>query len=241
MENCLVTKLKGTVDNNNLPIFDAVRIHINSTAASSAAQSDRGFSCNAYPMTTLTLENIGGSFVNSEGQIIGDGKTLTINNTPTPTNFYYSANTTMILVKGKQNIYTLSVPDGNCTYIDFEDIGYASKLQSFAVCGAGQTGDLSDLSLLKLTSLTINGSPITGNISSLAKMTTLNYVNFLSNSIIIEGDFASWAPYYTSAKTVNVTTGSVSKLKCNGENMVNTLHKTTFTVTFDGQGGVTYA
>lgn len=239
MENCLVTKLKGTVDNNNLPIFDAVRIHINSTAASSAPQNERRFSCTAYNLTTLTLENIGGSFVNSEGQIIGDGKTLTVGTTLT--SVYYSANTTMILVKGKQNIYTLSVPEGNCAYIDFEDIRYAVKLSSFAVCGEGQTGDLSDLSLLKLGSLTINGSPITGNISSLAKMTTLKYVNFLSNSIIIEGDFASWAPYYTSAKTVNVTTGSVSKLKCNGENMVNTLHKTTFTVTFDGQGGVTYA
>lgn len=238
MENCLVTKLKGTVDNNNLPIFDAVRIHINSTAASSAPQNQRKFSCTAYNLTTFTLENIGGSFVDSEGQIIGDGKTLTIGTTLT--DVYYSANTTMILVKGKQNIYTLSVASGNCAYIDFEDIRYALNLQSFAVCGAGQTGELSDLSSLKLSSLTINGSPITGNISSLAKMTTLRYVNFLSNSIIIEGDFASWAPY-RSASTVNVTTGSISKLKCNGENMVNTLHKTTFTITFDGQGGVTYA
>lgn len=167
-KNCLVTKLHGTVENENLEFLNEVIVEFTS-------QSPTGTDC----------------FVNalnfSSARIIGDGYILDSNganpvkskNVPSDGKLYFSAGRYKLGLKDKLVGSNLSLREGgpykitNVT-IDFDKIGtaayqYIGNLKLSADCkGSLNNINASALKFLYFTPLDGNHTPITGELSHFA-------------------------------------------------------------------------
>lgn len=236
--NCLLTTLKEDVI-GNLPFIDSVRIEIDATQAALVSDANRVINLNSWEANKLSLKNIGGTFLDSNGQSIGTE--ITITSFGGDNYIRYSANTKIILIVGKHYLRDLAVftsgTNAEIATVNFDDLQGCDRLRQLSVGSRNQTGNIAKIVSTELGLLNINNAPVTGDIATLGNKPLTYFVS--SGRSTVYGDFADWIPYKTTA--VNVTyicdASTVGNIKINGVTLVSS---GTYTLVFDGQGGLTY-
>lgn len=237
---CFVKTLKGEVNNDYLPFFNAVRIFVDTAKSALVAQGDRAFRIKAQDPNLVTIKNIGGMFCDSSGANQVSEKLLD----GTEQNVWYTAATRMIVIFNASQIRVLNIYASSATLgvtsIPPEDLANITTAISMQVGGVNQKGEPADFAWCTgLLSLYINTAKISGDIAGLKTLTSLVTLN-LSNTVELVGDFASLAPY-RAAGTMSVTLpGNINanKLTCNGVNLATIWTGNSGTLTFDGNGNV---
>ena len=183
MGKCLVTKLNGTVDNDNILRIGEIRV-INTKLSNSTSKSQ-------YMSLTFNkdanLEIVGDAYFTDVNLSEDKGKTkscLANQNS----GFYVSNNDCQIAILDK---YSLIKVETNAHRVgDLEDLRFSKGLSSIIANGSGQTGDISNLkNLTALTTLSLSNTQVSGDISNLKNLTALTTLS-LSNTQV-SGDISN--------------------------------------------------
>lgn len=181
--NCLVTKLKGTVENSNLSVLNTLIIDVKSNAGYSSNMSSIMFKASE----ALVIKTTGSGYFATTFAGLDDPATrlteLTIN-ANTNQRLYFSNGNYQIYVNNKYTLteltfYNNAGPASQIFSFDMEGIEYSSGITSIRTYGTAK-GDVSNLSkmtdmvILNLTLATL----VSGDISSLSALDKLETVQF---------------------------------------------------------------
>lgn len=199
MAKCFITRLKGSVTNNTLPILGAVRVNVvgeeNSANPISGNLTFEGSKCNWKGTSGCTLPSYPDYELNK-----------------------YNVKTTkeakgLLLLTDKYSLKLIDINYGYGACVKLSDLSFCKNLYSLNISNSYQEGDLSEISDLNLQRLNVSNSKITGSLDSLSKMTSLTDINIDTTSI--GGDIANLAGNKDISK-VNVRNshvyGNVSSL-----------------------------
>lgn len=177
MAKCFITRLKGSVTNDTLPILGAVRVNVvgeeNLANTISGNLTFAGSKCNWKGTSGCTPPSYPDYQLNR-----------------------YNVTTTkeakgLLLLTDKYSLKEIDISYGYGACVKLSDLNYCKNLYNLAISNSYQEGDLSEISDLNLKGLNIAKSKITGSLDSLSKMTSLNSLNIRETSI--SGDIANLA------------------------------------------------
>ena len=177
MTKCFITRLKGSVTNDTLPILGAIRVNVvgeeNLANTVSGNLTFNGSKCNWKGTSGCTLPSYPDYELNR-----------------------YNVVTTkeakgLLLLTDKYSLKELDTSYGYGACVKLSDLSYCKNLYVLAISNSYQEGDLSEISDLNLKSLNVAKSKITGSLDSLSKMTSLTSITI--NNTSISGDIANLA------------------------------------------------
>lgn len=182
MVQCLVTKLKGTVNNDSLPKIGELRIKFRKVSRPSV---DSQY-LNLSTVGTQSITIVGDGYFTDSTLSQNKGTTLSITGN---NNIVYVSNTNCeVSIPNKYNITDLNLGNNSKKIFNKEldlDQLKCSPLNSINVPYVNLIGGLDDLkNITSLMSIIMQGSNVTGNISSLKNLTLLKTLN-LSNTNVI--------------------------------------------------------
>ncbi len=231
MGNCLTTQYKERANNNNLPVYKAIRINVNHSVADGVSQSDRYLTITG----NLTLINKGGYFCDINGENLVTEKTIS-----GQTAIFYTAQTNQIIVKNKEDIVFLSLFSSsnniNALNVELDDAEYMDSLTTVVLGGKAQKGSLSKFKKDEnVTILNLNGTSIAGNIEDVRDLALTSLVTYGSDitgsvEVLIRKSDGTLRPAGTLS--INV---SANQIQYNGSYLSAGVHS----VVFDGEGGIT--
>lgn len=177
MNKCFITKLKGSVTNDTLPILGAVRVNVvgeeNSANPISGNLTFKGSKCNwkgtsgcilpSYPDYELNRYNVT-TIIEAKG---------------------------LLLLTDKYSLKEIDISYGYGACVKLSDLSYCKNLYNLSISNSYQEGDLSEISDLNLNMLRVEKSKITGSLASLSKMTSLTVIKI--NNTSISGDIVNLA------------------------------------------------
>jgi hypothetical protein len=178
MENCLVTKLKANVQNDNLPTLGILKVHIDYIDGATERQSAlRLFSSDSEIIVECEGNNIATTYA---GLSNPTNKLVFHPYSPSDANFVYFKNGTYsVKIASKYGLTSISneILDNygkSIVSVAGVDIPGITNLKGLTINGANTTLDLSVLSDFSLSTLKIsNSNNITGDLSSLSNMVSL--------------------------------------------------------------------
>lgn len=177
MAKCFITRLKGSVTNDTLPILGAIRVNVvgeeNLANTVSGNLTFNGSKCNWKGTSGCTLPSYPDYELNR-----------------------YNVVTTkeakgLLLLTDKYSLKEIDTSYGYGACVKLSDLSYCKNLYVLAISNSYQEGDLSEISDLNLKSLNVAKSKITGSLDSLSKMTSLTSISI--NNTSISGDIANLA------------------------------------------------
>ena len=194
--DCLVTKLKGAVDDSSLIRIGELRIKFNKVQT--PTQKTQGFTFKFNK--NAKLEIIGDGYFTDSDLSANKGKTLEIP-AGTTTNVYVSNGDFDIAVLDKyslevinfyaQGISGVSLDDMKNRLIDFGDLKYSINMINISVSSSQASGDISAFqNLTNLTLLNINFTQVSGDISALENLTALTILE-LNSCVSVSGDISA--------------------------------------------------
>lgn len=196
MTQCLITKLKGVVDNNSLKKMNEFRIRVEKITSPNS--NTQGFSFQFSKETTLSI--IGDGYFTDENLSENKGKNLIV---PAQD----GNNTTVIYLSN--GTYELSIPDkfaltrlysspkyfdgpsekSHCS-LDIDELKYVNNMLGLSLANIKATGDISSLSnKVKMDALRLDNVDVSGDIDSLSNLTELRYLH--SYNAKISGNISS--------------------------------------------------
>lgn len=194
MNKCLVTKLKGVVNNDSLPILGGMFIKINKVDTPTPYTQSIGLSVDK----PVKIKIIGEGFFTDKGLTENKGKEITYG-AGSDSKIFVSNEDVTICVLDKYSISQIQNWDNSLDYptkqgtnksFQLADLKYCTNLLSINFESNGVIGDIAELKYAKtLVLLVINGNYITGNLSSLKNLSNLQTLS-LSNTKI-NGDLSS--------------------------------------------------
>jgi hypothetical protein len=182
MGKCLVTKLNGTVDNDNLLRIGEIRL-FNTKLSNPTGNSQ-------YMSLTFSkdanLEIVGDAYFTDANLSENKGKTKSCSANQN-SDFYVSNNDCQIAILDK---YSLIKIETNAHRVgDLEDLRFSKGLSFISANGSGQTGDISNLkNLTALTTLSLSSTQVSGDISNLKNLTALTILSLSSKKTALTGD-----------------------------------------------------
>lgn len=190
MENCLVTKLKGPVQNSNLLRVGELRICVHKIDNPNG-ETQR---INLNFTEDIKLEIIGDGYFTNATLVSNLGKSLTVK-ANVESLVYVSNDDFEIAILNKYALTKINTRTNKKTAIkDIADLKYSSSLNYLAINSVENVGYFSDIKpLTTLSYLSVSNANIKGSLSDLESLTHLGY--------LIVGD------------TSNKFTGNVSSLK----------------------------
>lgn len=211
--NCLVTKLKGVVDNDSLNKLGEVRMMVKLNN-SSIPRANTFFSNNTTPFeitllddaVTFTSASGDAQIIDSKhgiatGRYIGTGNTLTVSGAE-PDSWIN------ISVKSKYNFGVLGMYVKD---IQLSDVKYCTSVTRFVMTSScpkyGTLKDLSRMTLLELIEVW-NGSgvTVTGNMSDLGVFTSLTEITVGSTTSSVMRITGSWDGFVVAQRSNGRTT-----------------------------------
>ena len=182
--DCLVTKLKGAVDDSSLMHIGEFRIGISQVESPSSKTQ----SFNFIFTKDARLEIIGDGYFTDKALTANKGKTLDIV-ANTPTDVYVSTGNLEIAILDKysldrvifgNNAEVVTSNQMNNRSMNINDLKYSTRLKNINVSSNKVTGDLSSIkNLTKLVDLSIANSQVFGDLSNIKNLTKLSllYIN----------------------------------------------------------------
>lgn len=210
MKNCIVKRLKSTVDNENLPYLDSIVIH----AVSDTSADNCGYiafrTLENSPITIITSGD--GVLSETEEGLSGSTlKTITFTSVESK-NIYFSKGDYNITVRNRNNINRLSF--GGSFIFDLTNLKYCKNLNyingnknDYNIVFEGNLNEINNCTELVTISFT-GQSNIVGNISSISNIIKLRNL-YLSAVSKIEGNLESLS-------TLNLLTTFVTSPKLEG-------------------------
>lgn len=188
MGNCLVTKLKGTVQNSNLLRVGELRICVHKIDNPNG-ETQR---VNLNFTEDVKLEIIGDGYFTNATLVSNLGKSLTAK-ANTETLVYVSNGDFEIAILNKYALMKINTRTNKKTAIkDIADLKYSSSLNHLAINSVENVGYFSDIkSLTTLGYLSISNANINGNLSDLESLTNLIYLIIGNTSNKITGNVRS--------------------------------------------------
>ena len=212
MTKCLVTKLNGSVDNNELLKIGEIRIKVESVE--SPTKDTQGFGVSFTEPTTVEI--VGDGYFTDNNLTENKGKSMVVSNLQGV--IVSQATTVSIRNKYKLSAINVFIPSGNPyginKVLNIEDLKYSTSLNSLNLSNMQASGDIASLksltslstlilrltqvsgdianlqNLTALTTLDISNANISGNITNLRNLTALTTLD-ISNATKVEGDIAN--------------------------------------------------
>ena len=183
MTKCLVTKLNGSISNQEIFKLGEVRIKIHRVANPSASTQKLYVLFNQ----DTKLEIIGDGYFTDVNLSINKGKTLVIKGN-IDTDVYVSNGDFILSISNKYALKTLS-DIGKNKDIEINFLKYSTELTNLNLNNAKVSGDIADLSnLTALTNVSLNNSKVSGDIADLKNLTALRVLNLYNT--LVSGDIA---------------------------------------------------
>jgi hypothetical protein len=177
---CLITKLHGVVENNDLPRLGCIKVSVKSEGTSRLKFNVTG---NGVTMYSQNKEKV---FVsNTDNSLSAESsEACSVNIT----------GTVVLFITNKYAIETFDIykesGDNFVVNMDFDQLKYSKKITKFGMSGTNVSGDISALSgLIGITELNVLNTKISGDISALSGMTGLTSIKLGNSSI--EGDISA--------------------------------------------------
>lgn len=184
MGKCLVTKLNGSVENVELLRLGEMRMKIGKVTDYTSAT--HGFELSVSK--PVTLEIVGNGYFTDNKLSANKGKSITLDTNNK--NFWVSNDGVEVAIRDKYSITELKSFYGKNFYLDIEDFKYSDALTSLNVENSNISGDISALkNLTGLTYLKMDKSTISGNIDSLKNLTELTSLKLTNTNI--SGDISA--------------------------------------------------
>lgn len=179
MNNCLVTKLKGVVNNDSILKLGEVRIPF----------ADKGAgSFSVYYDEEADLEIKGASFKNEEDTVLGNTMKA---NAGVQTKVFTTSRPCTISLFNKYAITKIN-SSGNGLSVDLAQLLQCKRMTSVLLNETQVHGNINGLSLMSnLSEIGFNTTDVSGDISSLSNTTQLTYLN-LGNTKV-SGDISAIA------------------------------------------------
>ena len=166
MNNCLVTKLKGVVNNDSILKLGEVKI-------SFADKGSASFSVYYDEEADLGIE--GASFKNEENTVLGNTMKASAG---AQTKVFPTSRPCMISLFNKYAITKIN-SSGNGFDVDLAQFLQCKRMTSVLLNETQVHGNIDGLSLMSnLSEIGFNTTDVSGNLSSLSHMTQLTYLNF---------------------------------------------------------------
>lgn len=189
MGNCLVTKLKGTVQNSNLLRVGEMRLCVHRTDNPSS-ETQR---INLNFTEDVKLEIIGDGYFTNNTLVSNLGKSLIVK-ANIETLVYVSNGNFEIAILNKYALTKINTKTTNkkTAIKDIADLKYSSGLKYLATNSVENIGYFSDIkSLTNLSYLAVSDANINGNLSDLKSLTNLTYLIIGNTSNKITGNVSS--------------------------------------------------
>lgn len=219
-KNCLVTKLKGVVDNDNLPKFNVLKVHFG------AGDSGQYGSIRIeVPVGNANTNN--GYIANNAANLQNQDTHISITNAIS----LFASNVEMdIEISPKYDITTLQTIDARASF-DTNDVKYLTKLTKLSMKTSSCTGNLEDLvKLTNLEQLSVSGSHIYGDIDTISAATNLSNFDISYTGARISGSLESFAKKQFIARgrqsasiTLNTTSNTLVTFNGSAANANSTL------------------
>lgn len=156
MGKCLITKLNGSVDDTSLPILGKIRIEIFDKINDNQLNKNQGY------------------IASNGSKIEWDGEESPSGTDPYQLTLKTPKNGT-VYISDKYNVSHLQTKWMYAANVILADLSkYCTNLKALEINNSGQTGDLSEIAELGLTTLGLSHSAVTGNINSLPNRWRLN-------------------------------------------------------------------
>lgn len=189
MTQCLITKLKGAVDNNSLKKMNEFRIGVEKITSPNS--NTQGFSVQFSKETTLSI--IGDGYFTDENLSANKGKSLIVpaQNGYNVTTIYLSNGTYEVSIPDKfalTRLYSHPKYDGiseksHCS-LDIDELKYVNNMLGLSLSNIKATGDISSLSnKVKMDTLRLINVDVYGDIDSLSNLTELRKLQSYSTKI----------------------------------------------------------
>ena len=207
MKKCLITKLKGSVDNNSLLKLGEMRIKVSED--SSNTPSRHKIALTFYEDTVLSI--IGNGYFTNDSLSANNGKSISVK-ANVQTELYVSNGNFEISIPNKYALTYLRIYPSYIS-VNIEDLKYSSELTNITITETPSYGDISALrnltklthigafvcneiygdisalsNLIGLTTLGLNGTKVSGDISALSNLTSL--INLDISNTNISGDIS---------------------------------------------------
>ena len=249
MGKCLVTKLSGSTENDNLKYLDSVVIQFKPVDVQTVKNSSIVIQ-SVSENTPVKVECLKGNFTSSDFSTV-DGTSKDV-----VTNHLYVSNGAIIKLSKKQDIAKISFNDGlgddNNKIIDFSDLKYCKGLKYLLISGdiSGSVELANNNSLLYLSITNSNIYATTEDISKVlspeATKLTLTKATSVKGDISLLGDKIGLTTMYLSYTDIS---GSVESLLENmwrngrrsGEVVIVSGHNLAFDGKTHGDWGYTIA
>lgn len=209
--NCFISKYLGSVNNDTLPKFNTLVLHLRSLVTIADASRQSFLQVRISKNSTISV--VGGK---TKGYFSSNVSDLSnpedcIDNASIPANttigFYFSNSDFDIEISDKDKIIELStLPTDNQQgrfYLDTSDLKYLSSLRVFKLINNElNAGDIANIKDLPLTDLNIRKASISGSTESMKSLTSLQKCDLYYS--LINGDFKDLAES-TSLTYLNIT------------------------------------
>lgn len=177
----LITKLNGTVNNDDLLAIGQIKLNVSKRASQTAENSYSTIKFEGDK--NLHARIVGNGFFTTENFSENKGTSLEVY--PNVVNAFYVSNTDCaIILEDKYNLTLLNTPNS----FELDVLRYSKKLTELS--GTNVSGDISNLkSLTALTKLKISGTNVIGDIATINNLTNLTLLSLSGTNVI--GDIAS--------------------------------------------------
>lgn len=135
MENCLVTKCKASVSNDNLEYLGAIVINV--PAMEIVDYNQRKIAVRPVAGKTLHAKVVGGTFVDNQGASIGTERDITIGDA-----LIVSNTDCKVIINNKYDIQFLNNPSGTKTVKDVSFFGHNASVITFLFPVDGDVSDM---------------------------------------------------------------------------------------------------
>lgn len=195
----LITKLNGTVDNDDLLAIGQFKLNVSKRAKPTVVNSYSTLKFEGDK--NLHVRIVGNGFFT--GEDLNENKGTSIEVYPNALNAFYVSNTDCaIILEDKYNLTLLNTPNS----FELDGLRYSKKLTDLS--GTNVIGDISNLkSLTTLTKLNISGTNVSGDIAAINNLTNLTLLSLSGTNVI--GDIASLKSLAALTK-LNISSTNIS-------------------------------
>jgi hypothetical protein len=174
--NCLVTKLKGTVDNPNLPLYAYIKVNVVYDPSVNTPQVIN-FKVDSQLMPDgLIVKSVGGNYIAATAEALDTNPVNELTFGPGTQHAYFKNANYSILISNKYSYISVIETPSKILEVDLNEFKYLTgmgSLQSGDVHAKGDIGGLKDKLSNRLAVMDYGGTNLYGNVTGFAN--TLEY------------------------------------------------------------------
>ena len=188
MAKCLITKLNGSVDNNELLRMGEMRIKVESVGSPTKDTQGLGVAF----IEPTTVEIVGDGYFTDNTLTENKGKSMVVSSSQGV--IVNQATTVAIRNKYKLTGLNVFIPSGNPygknKVLNIDDLKYSTSLNSLNLVSTQASGDIANLkNLTALTILSLGYTQVVGDIANLKNLTALTTLSLDYTQVV--GDIAN--------------------------------------------------